>query len=1418
MKTWKYTFINCGLVFLPCALANYALAQQQTPYQVVNFGGNYRVWQRTVYETGPQGQTVPHVQQYTEAASGLYYLNAQGAWTPSQELIQSTAAGAVAQRGAYQVTFLNNLNAAGAVDQLTPDQKRLTSNIIGLAYYESSSGSNVLFAQVQDCQGELIASNVVLYTNAMTGTIAGVNVNCDVQYTYKMGSFSQDIILREQPPDPASFGLNPQTTEIEVLTEYINSPEANIIEHTFPNGLPDEDISWGMMRIGQGTAFEFGGAPDPHAQVFERRQLVNLNGRVILVEGVPYQQIQPQLSQLPLQSRATVPLPLLASKSRQWPKTPLAQAALKARPIREAAARAGKGFVLDYVELDSDETNFVFQGDTTYFISGSYNLSGTTTLEGSAIIKENTNGVIKIQPAGAVNCLTASYRPCIFTSLNDNTLGDPISGSSGSPALGDVDTALTLDQGSSAKLQNLRFVYGTNEIVSSYNLDVWDSQFVNVHTAIRETSGNLGLHNVLIKEAAVDYPIEGNSSSNFLAEQVTCDGYAPMVGGSPPVIALTNCLTTSNGWVWVDCGAGTSAPYSIYQTVGAGSYYLATNSPYCGAGNPNIDPVLLADIAAKTTWPPAVYAGTNFTAALTLGPLALRDNTGTPDIGYHYDCLDWVFGGCDLHATLTCTAGTAVSYYETSGLDYFDGQPYGLAIDDGGGIVFSGTAAQPCAVVLHKTVQEGNGNWNGYGWNGGFVLNGSGAQPYPLWSGQFTRFSDIPGWGFERDWWAYGVGRFADCEFYVAGVGGYRPSFYVTNCLFWRTTCPFWDQEDAASVTFQNCTFFNCGVALDRYAGQDPSFWNLVNNAFDGTAFITVDNLAGTTNLFMDYNAYNSSNTSWMNYDFGVGSPATNTLETVGLADVMVTNYNWQTGLLGNFYLPTNSALTNAGSTTPALAGLAYFTTLTNQEPDSGPNVNIGYHYPISGYLRGGLVAYWPLHDGHGTNAVDVISGNNLTLMTTGTQLPTWGPGYLSFDGATAYCRASNSSALDLQSTITICAWINSSNFPATAGVYQDAVELGITNIGELDMNYREGYYLRLSQTTIEGGTWDGGPLSYVTEPNDNSTGQWYYFAATYDGINWTLYINGLLDGTPNSGSYVPQLTAAPFFVGAGYIDYPGYPANHIARFFNGTIHDVAIYDRALSPEEVAANYFSTALANTIPYPNLLYLKMLEGATNTTGPGPVSLVMADASTFDHTNVILTYPYTVEWLTNVASVPNSALHFNGTASYIDTHDTNSFNFTTNPFTVNFWALTLTGGKYLFSNGGFLNPGTMSAVVTNGWYIKVGGSESILFGSIQTSTSGTYMATPNGSVSTALWNMVTCVWDGVNGYIYIDGIPAVSGSFSDPASSGNSLVIGQDDDDANFYDGDMWLPQIWSSALTPTDIANLYFTQSQGIIWP
>ena len=48
---------------------------------------------------------------------------------------------------------------------------------------------------------------------------------------------------------------------------------------------------------------------------------------------------------------------------------------------------ASKGLVLDYITLNSSQTNYTFQGDTTYYISGSLNLFGTNIFEGGSVIK-----------------------------------------------------------------------------------------------------------------------------------------------------------------------------------------------------------------------------------------------------------------------------------------------------------------------------------------------------------------------------------------------------------------------------------------------------------------------------------------------------------------------------------------------------------------------------------------------------------------------------------------------------------------------------------------------------------------------------------------------------------------------------------------------------------------------------------------------------------------------------------------------------------------------------------------------------------------------------------------------------------------------------------------------------------------------
>jgi hypothetical protein len=95
-----------------------------------------------------------------------------------------------------------------------------------------------------------------------------------------------------------------------------------------------------------------------------------------------------------------------------------------------------------------------------------------------------------------------------------------------------------------------------------------------------------------------------------------------------------------------------------------------------------------------------------------------------------------------------------------------------------------------------------------------------------------------------------------------------------------------------------------------------------------------------------DYNAYNTSNTNnWMNFA-AFGSPCTNTLETGGPDDLMITNgYGWQTSYLGNFYLPPDSYLVGTGSTTADKVGLSEFTTQTNQVKNGISQVDIGYHY-----------------------------------------------------------------------------------------------------------------------------------------------------------------------------------------------------------------------------------------------------------------------------------------------------------------------------------------------------------------------------------------------------------------------------------------------------------------------------------------
>jgi len=79
--------------------------------------------------------------------------------------------------------------------------------------------------------------------------------------------------------------------------------------------------------------------------------------------------------------------------------------------------------------------------------------------------------------------------------------------------------------------------------------------------------------------------------------------------------------------------------------------------------------------------------------------------------------------------------------------------------------------------------------------------------------------------------------------------------------------------------------------------------------------------------------------------------------------------------------------------------------------------------------------------------------------------------------------------------------------------------------------------------------------------------GEWVHLVGTYDGVNWNLYKNGeLLASRADTVGCVPLTTN--WYIGS---------SNGNARFFDGEIRDVSIWDSALNAAQAAAVYAGTA-------------------------------------------------------------------------------------------------------------------------------------------------------------------------------------------------------------------------------------------------
>ena len=106
--------------------------------------------------------------------------------------------------------------------------------------------------------------------------------------------------------------------------------------------------------------------------------------------------------------------------------------------------------------------------------------------------------------------------------------------------------------------------------------------------------------------------------------------------------------------------------------------------------------------------PDTSYVNQTISSDTTFSPLAQRDTASPgPDLGYHYDPIDYAFSGVVVNnASVTVGPGTVIGAFGTNG------SPYGLSIGTGAQLICEGAAYNLNRIVTYNTVQEGpGGGW-----------------------------------------------------------------------------------------------------------------------------------------------------------------------------------------------------------------------------------------------------------------------------------------------------------------------------------------------------------------------------------------------------------------------------------------------------------------------------------------------------------------------------------------------------------------------------------------------------------------------------------------------------------------------------------------------------------------------------------
>ena len=425
-----------------------------------------------------------------------------------------------------------------------------------------------------------------------------------------------------------------------------------------------------------------------------------------------------------------------------------------------------------------------------------------------------------------------------------------------------------------------------------------------------------------------------------------------------------------------------------------------------------------------------------------------------------------------------------------------------------------------------------------------------------------------------------------------------------------------------------------------------------------------------------------------------------------------------------------------------------------------------------------GLVAYYPFNgnanDATGNNHNGTVSGATLTTDRTGNASSAY-----VFNGSSDFIQINEASSLTLPQ-YTYSAWVNLNAYPPGYNVQTGAGT--ILDIGNISVdqymyivNYNPYYGFSGSGYYVGGGAYD---TRTGVLPN---LSQWYHVAVTRSTTEAKLFVNGILIQT------LPLPAAGP--------DYGISPLAVIGKrigdlqYFSGKIDEVRIYNRPLSPNEIAQ------LADVPVMPDLIaYLPMNGDANDKSGNNRNGSPYGGAA------------LTTDKYDNA----NSAYYFTNPECGISLANSNALDFTGQPFAISAWVKYTNIPPADFCVVAKHNCGTpngyLLAINNNSprFYLCTGGSWSII------STTETY--------NDNKWHHLVATYDGTGSQqLYVDGElkASVSSVVFNTPGSGSPIIIGDANNNCGgaTFSASIDEVKIYGTALDAAQVSALY-KQSRG----